>query len=428
MLHDRFDDAVRLVTGDAVRRTLMDMVDIASPTGGEIDMARYVVDRLTAAGIDGELQLVDEGRPNAVGHLRGEGTGYNLLLTGHMDTSYAGTETHLAGDGFKPRAVERDGWIWGLGAMNMKSGLAGALVALEAIAKAGIRLKGDISYGGVVGEIEKAPIEEFQGIEFSGYGSGSKYLVTHGVRADFAILAEPTGLRICTANMGCLWVRISVAGTVAHAALTRRESAVNAIALMTGLQADLQAWITQYEAAHVFMDEHPNVTFSAIRGGDPWRLARNPYDCHLYLDIRTVPGQSTEAIKRSLRTCLAGFAARTATAEPKMHVYITDPPMLIDESLPVVEALGAAQTTLTGDRPASIIRRPGADGVHFTRYDVPCAVFGPGGRVHPDHQGKGMHAVGEHVAIDDVLTAARIYLATALDLCDRTAPDSRQRP
>jgi acetylornithine deacetylase len=419
MLHHHFEDAARLVTRDAIRTVLMDMVDIASPTGGEIDMARYVVDRLTAAGIDGELQLVDDDRPNAVGHLRGSGTGYNLLLTGHMDTSYAGTEPHLSGDGFKAKAIERDGWIWGLGAMNMKSGLAGALVALEAIARTGIRLKGDISYGGVVGEIEKAPIEEFQGVAFSGYGSGSKYLVTHGVTADFAVLAEPTGLRICTANMGCLWVRISVAGTVAHAALTRRENAVNAIELMTRLQADLNAWIADYEAAHLFMGEHPNVTLSAIRGGDPWRLARNPYDCHLYLDIRTVPGQSTETIKRSLRKCLADFAARTGTSEPKILVYITDPPMLIDEALPIVGALGAAQTALTGDRPASIIRRPGADGVHFTRYDVPCAVFGPGGRVHPDYQGKGMHAVGEHVSIDDVLTAARIYLATALDICDR---------
>jgi acetylornithine deacetylase len=423
MLHDKFEDASRFVTGDAVRATLMDMVDIASPTGGEIDMARYIVARLAAAGLDSDLQLVDENRPNAVGHLRGTGTGFNLLLTGHMDTSYAGTEAHLVGDGFKPKAVERDGWIWGLGAMNMKSGLAAALVALEAIARAGIRLKGDISYGGVVGEIEKAPIEEFQGVEFSGYGSGSKYLVTHGVTADFAVLAEPTGLRISTANMGCLWVRVSVAGTVAHAALTRRDGAVNAIELMTELQGDLRSWIAAYEDAHVFMGERPNVTLSAIRGGDPWRLARNPHDCHLYLDIRTVPGQSTEAIKRSLRQCLAGFARRTGTAEPRMHVYITDPPMLIDETLPVVEALGAAQTALTGERPAAILRRPGADGVHFTRYDVPCAVFGPGGRVHPDHQGRGMHAVGEHVAIDDVLTAARIYLATALDLCDRPALD-----
>lgn len=423
MLHDKFEDAARFVTADAIRTVLMDMVDIASPTGGEIDMARYVVDRLGQAGIDSELQLVDEDRPNAVGQLAGSGTGYNLLLTGHMDTSYAGTEAHLVGEGFKPKAVHRDGWIWGLGSMNMKSGLAGALVALEAIAKAGIRLNGDISYGGVVGEIEKAPIEEFQGIEYSGYGSGSKYLVTHGVTADFAILAEPTGLKICTANMGCMWVRITLAGTVAHAAFARGQGAVNAIELMTELQGDLQAWIADYEAANEFMGEHPNITLSAIRGGDPWRLARNPYDCHLYLDIRTVPGQSMEAIKRGLRQCLAGFAARTATPEAKLHVYITDPPNLVDETLPVVEALGQAQSTLTGDRPASIIRRPGADGVHFTRYDVPCAVFGPAGRMHPDFQGKAMHAVGEHVAIDDVLTAARVYLAAALDLCDRTAPD-----
>ena len=362
MLHEKFDDAARSVTAEAVRTTLMDMVDIASPTGGEIDMAGYVVDRLVRAGIEGELQLVDENRPNAVGHLRGSGTGLNLLLTGHMDTSYAGTEAHLVGEGFKPKAVERDGWIWGLGAMNMKSGLAAALVALEAIARTGIRLKGDISYGGVVGEIEKAPIEEFQGLEFSGYGSGSKYLVTHGITADFAILAEPTGLKICTANMGCLWARVSVAGTVAHAALSRREGAVNAIELMAELQSDLQAWIAAYEDAHIFMGEHPNVTLSAIRGGDPWRLARNPHDCHVYLDIRTVPGQSTEAIKRSLRQCLVGFAARTGTQEPKIHVYVTDPPMLIDETLPVVESLGEAHMALTGERPASIIRRPGADG------------------------------------------------------------------
>ena len=70
-----------------------------------------------------------------------------------------------------------------------------------------------------------------------------------------------------------------------------------------------------------------------------------------------------------------------------------------------------------GERRPSIIRRPGADAVHFTAYGVPCAVFGPGGRVHPDARGGAMHALGEHVLIDDVVTAARIYLATALELC-----------
>ena len=80
-----------------------------------------------------DLPLVDEGRPNAVGHRRGRGDGLNLLFTGHMDTSYSGQEEHLVGEGFQPKAVHRDGWVWGLGSNNMKSGLASALIAIEAI-------------------------------------------------------------------------------------------------------------------------------------------------------------------------------------------------------------------------------------------------------------------------------------------------------
>jgi hypothetical protein len=41
--------------------------------------------------------------------------------------------------------------------------------------------------------------------------------------------------------------------------------------------------------------------------------------------------------------------------------------------------------------------------------------------MHPDSRGVGMHAVGEHVLVEDCVTAARIYLALALDLCSRKA-------
>ena len=132
------------------------MIDIRSPTGSEAAMADYVIDRLRRAGLDASRQLVEDDRPNAVAHLPGRGDGLNLLFTGHMDTSYSGDEEHLSGEGFRPRGIYRDGWVWGLGASNMKSGLAGLVVAVEAIAKAGIVLRGDISLGAVVGEIEKA--------------------------------------------------------------------------------------------------------------------------------------------------------------------------------------------------------------------------------------------------------------------------------
>src|SRR5215813_6749429 len=277
----------------------------------------------------------------------------NLLITGHMDTSYSGDEEHLTGEGFRPKAIFRDGWVWGLGANNMKSGLASALIAIEAIVKAGIKLDGDIVFGAVVGEIEKTAIEEFQGLEYSGYGIGTRHLVTHGVTADFAVLAEPTGMRIAVANMGCIWLRITVGGTIAHSALANRPGVVNAIAVMHDLQNDIAAWARDYEAGHVYMGEHPNVTIAAIRGGAPWRLSRNPHACSLYLDIRTVPGQTVDNVKRDLRRVLRAFAARTGTPEPALHVYVSDPPVVLDEKLPLIVALADAQAEVSGERPAS---------------------------------------------------------------------------
>jgi len=411
-----------LITADAVASTLMEMVDISSPTGREIDMARYLVDRMQRAGLDAELQFVSAGRPNAVGHLRGDGGGRNLLFTGHMDTSYDGTEDHLSGEGFKPQAINRDGWIWGLGARNMKSGLAAALVALEALAKAGPRLQGDISFGGVVGEIEKTPVEEFVGDEYSGYGIGSKHMVTHGITADYAILMEPTQNRISTANMGCMWMRIDVAGTVNHSAYSSRPGVVNAITVMNELYPDLRAWAEEYEATHVFMNEHPNITFGAVRGGLPWRLSRNPFSCSLYLEARLVPGQSMEEVKRSLRRVLRAFARRTGAVEPVLSVYVSDPAVCVDEDAGIVEALRRGQAAVLGAGKPSIMRRPGADAVHFTVYGVPCVSFGPGGRSHPDLADQPAHVVGEHVPVDDLVAAARIYLATAVDICGAAAP------
>jgi acetylornithine deacetylase len=422
MTHPDFARAAAHITVENVRDVLMDLVNISSPTGKEIGVAHYLVERMGKSGMNTDLPLVDEGRPNAVGHLRGRGDGLNLLFTGHMDTSYSGDEEHLAGDGFKPKAIFRDGWIWGLGANNMKSGLASALIAIEAIVKADIKLGGDISFGAVVGEIEKTSIEEFQGIEYSGYGIGTRHLVTHGVTADFALLAEPTGMRIAIGNMGCIWLRIRVGGSVAHSALANKPSVINAIAVMHNLQNDIAKWARDYEATHVYMGEHPNVTIAAIRGGAPWRLSRNPYSCSLYLDIRTVPGQTVDAVKRDLRRVLCAFAKRTGAPEPAVHVYVSDPPTVLDETLPIIHALGAAQTDVTGERPASILRRPGADAVHLTAYGVPCVAFGPGGRMHPDARGASMHAFGEHVLVDDCVAAAKIYLATALDLCNRKPP------
>jgi acetylornithine deacetylase/succinyl-diaminopimelate desuccinylase-like protein len=75
---------------------------------------------------------------------------------------------------------------------------------------------------------------------------------------------------------------------------------------------------------------------------------------------------------------------------------------------------------VTGKDAQLIIRRPGADSTHLNRYDVPCICYGPGGRSHPDAKGL-MHAVGEHVPVENLVIASQVYLDTALDICSRDA-------
>ena len=418
--HPDFARCARHITEDAVRELLSDMVDIPSPTGGETGMARYLIKRMSGAGLNTQLQEVDPGRPNAVGVREGKGDGANLLFTGHMDTSYDGNEDYLTGEGFKPRAVHRDGWIWGLGANNMKSGLTSALAAVEAICLEEVDMRGDLSLAGVVGEIEKAPVDEFAGTSYSGYGTGTRHLILHGVTADCAILAEPTGLKVSNANMGVVWAKITVGGTISHSVFSNRPGVVNAVRAIHRIQAAIERWIPDYESKHSCMGEHPNVTIAAVRGGWPWRLSRNPAEASLYLDIRTVPGQNTEDIKRELRGVLDEAADEAGRAA--LSFYVNDPPTLLDPDAPLVQAALKAHEEVTGEASRSVIRRPAADSTHFNRYGIPCVCYGPGGRMHPEAAEKGqMHAVGEHVLIEDVVTAAKVYLAAALAICGEKA-------
>ncbi len=423
MPHPDFDRAAKHITSDNLRQSLKEMVDTASPTGEEGEMASLIADRFRTMGLRVSLQEVNPGRPNVVAVLEGEGDGANLLFTGHMDTSYRGDEDYLTEKGYKAKTVYGDGFIWGLGASNMKSGLASMLAAIDAIAKEGIPLKGDITFGAVVGEIEKDQIEEFQGTGYNGYGIGTRHLVTHGVMGDFAILAEPTGLMVSNANLGVIWVKITVRGTVSHSAFTHDPSVVNAVTDLHKVQAAVEEWRRDYMDRNVSQGERPTVLVSAVRGGLPWRLSRNPIEASLYLDIRTIPGQTADQVKRELRALLGRVKGNGGPAA-ELDFYVNDPPAYIPPNHPVVAAMRRAHAEETGRDHEPILRRPASDSAHTNRYDVPTCVYGPGGQTNDKGTEGGLaRDLGENVRVDDLVTASRVYLAAALELCSKPAAD-----
>jgi acetylornithine deacetylase/succinyl-diaminopimelate desuccinylase-like protein len=122
--------------------------DTSNPPGRETAAARLLSEYLTAAGVECELVARDPERANLVARLRG-GSGPSLMFLGHLDVVPADQR----GWSVPPfSGTERDGAIWGRGAVDMKSQVAAAAVALAELARSGERPQGDVLLVGAADE------------------------------------------------------------------------------------------------------------------------------------------------------------------------------------------------------------------------------------------------------------------------------------
>src|SRR3712207_6634846 len=134
------------------------LIRIPSFLWRESQLGRWLAQWMDQRGFAVELQAVplrDGGVTHqAIGTLRGDGSGPSLMLCGHTDTSDWNGEVFRRDewrhDPFSAELV--DGVLYGLGALNMKGGLAAILMAAEAVRRSGHRLKGDLVVACVVAE------------------------------------------------------------------------------------------------------------------------------------------------------------------------------------------------------------------------------------------------------------------------------------
>lgn len=211
---------------------------------GEQEVQEYIGDFLKTLGLDvklwepnaEELKQYEgkpgyfegrsfKGRPNLYGKLAGQGGGRSILLTGHADVVLADGEwDYPPFDG-----VVKDGKIYGRGAVDMKGGIAAMIMALAAIVKSGVKLKGDVTVGTLADE--------------EAGGMGALDFIHQGYRADAAIMTEPTDLKIAPLCRGILWGKIIVKGRAGHIELEQGSyktgGAVDAIQLARLIMAHL---------------------------------------------------------------------------------------------------------------------------------------------------------------------------------------------
>jgi acetylornithine deacetylase/succinyl-diaminopimelate desuccinylase family protein len=363
-------------------------LDSQNPGALEGACARWIRERIGAAGLSLDEIVVAEGRDNLVASVTGNGERPRLILLAHMDTV-------PAGDGwtFDPLSGEiRSGRIWGRGAADMKSGLAVALNLLESLKKGSApQPRGDVVLCATVDE---------EGPEMA----GAHALVGAGVlRPDDQILAlEPTGLRLRIAQVGLRWLELRVHGRMAHAG--RAHLGVDAIHVAARIVDRLKQRVT----ALPYEDEllgRPLFTCGRIEGGVATNVV--PPSCTVELDLRLVPPLTAEdvvmLVEAVVDETLVEFPGARSELQP---LGVARPPVHADDDAPIVTRLRAAYEAVTG----SALESGGADG-HEAYTDASmiaaltgsasCTVFGPG-------SSDQAHAADEYVELSDIATVAHV--------------------
>lgn len=314
---------------------------------GERRVAEFLAAVAAKSGLEVELQKVLPDRSNLLARLLPPGkVRRRILLVPHLDTINAEPAR------FRPR--RENGRLFGRGACDTKGSVAAMLEALCEIARSGRRPREtEIVFAGVVDE------ENAQ--------AGSRALVAGGLKADLAIVGEPTRLDVVTAHKGSLWLRLETRGKSAHGA--RPELGRNAVHQMARIVDALE---TDY-AAGLRKRRHPllgsaTVSVGTICGGTQPNIV--PDSCAATVDRRTLPGETEVAVRREIRSFLGQRKLRVTFGSEKLAPCL---PMETRAELPLVRQF---MRQVGRRRPAGVDFF--CDAAVLAGAGIPSIVFGPG--------------------------------------------------
>src|ERR1051325_6846830 len=354
---------MRIARGDAVALTrALVRIDSRNPslvTGapGEAEIAQFLSEVLRDWGFSVELQEVAKGRPNVIGRI-GSGSGPSLMFNGHIDV------VDVVGMRHSPfEADQRDGRIWGRGSSDMKSGVAAMCAAAARAADRG--LGGEIIVTAVVDE-------EFKSL-------GTRALVAGGIRADAAIVTEPTRLAIMPAHKGFVWMDLEVRGVAAHG--SRWEIGVDAIRHAGLFLAELDRYDATMlpERSHPLLGR-PSVHASLISGGSG--LSTYPDRCTLSIERRTIPGESPDQVVAETQALCDAVAKRHLAFDGRLTMTLAQPPSDVATSAPIAKALRSSIDVVSATGESIPVRIEGmsawTDAALLNDADIPAICFGPG--------------------------------------------------
>ena len=377
-------------------------IDQEAARGGETRVNEFCKPRMEAVGLRTDMWEAEAGRANLVGKLSGAGGGRSLLFNGHVDVVPPGPDANWTRAG--PWSGEViDGQIWGRGSCDMKGGNAAALIALQAVLKAGLHPKGDVIIEYVVGE------------EMMNTEAGTGAAIERGYTADAAIVAEASGppyrLGIIPASPGLLYMALTIKGRAVHASMRDEliraggggasigvSSIDKAQLVMDGLRRLEEEWGQTKSHPMFKRPGHFTIYPGLVQGGPngPFVISE---ESRVEYAIWHPPQDPVEDVKAEIETHIARVAATDSWLRehpPKVEWLLWWPPFDVSPDAPICQALEAAYTGVFGTEAPYYGFAAVDDGAFLNRAGIPAITIGPGSLLVA-------HGPDEHVAIDDLV-------------------------
>ena len=395
-------DLIRIPTvnppGDAYR-------ECAALIGRRLGEAGFDVQYVEADGLSEHTAA--HPRVNVVGRGVGAGSAKRIHLNGHFDVVPPGDGWSVDPFG----GVVRDGRIYGRGASDMKSGIAAAVFAVEAVRRAGIDLGGAVDISGTVDE------------ESGGF-AGVAHLCRTGVisarNTDYAIIPEPFGPdRVCVGHRGVYWFDVVARGRTAHGSMPHlgRNAIEDMGAVLEAFRTDLAPRLAARHSALPVVPaaaRRPSLNVNAVEGGQSRESVQSPCvadRCTATFDRRFIPEESFDEVQAEI----ADLVARVGGADPGRRLTVEDRmvvhPVQTPPGSPVVAALSKAIRTVRGREP-TLVASPGTyDQKHFARIAgiEHCVAYGPG----PLEEA---HQPDESCSLDDLVACTQALALAVLEL------------
>src|SRR5215208_6758529 len=325
------------VSRDEIVALASRLISIPSTSGEERAVMEEVIRWCAANQLPFEVIASDRDRPNLVITLGDAAAGSTVVMNGHLDTVPVSDLVAWKSGPYDPTVSPDGKRLVGRGASDMKSSVAAMLHVMAILNNAPPR-------GCVQAHIVSG--------EETGGGLGTAFLLEEVAvgrlpRPDYCLIGEKSDLKVRNAERGLLAVDVTCLGRASHTAAAR-VTGVNAIAKAAKAILALEKDLDRFHPAV----GKPVISVNTIQAG----VAHNvvPGECTFSIDRRLIPGETRQSAVAEIVATLDGIASEDPAFRYELDIDPRNnhiPANITEDTSPLVQALGASITTVTGQQP-----------------------------------------------------------------------------